>query len=206
MAGPIRLSELPPAHAAAALLRTPRLLVPVGTLVPRGPHLPLGCDTILLDRLADDLSARTRIPRAPTVAFGVVATADHSCPGSAGLTRKTLHRVMNELIAAWETQAKVEEITILTAHATEGHQEALSTIRSRSAVRLIDVLGLPFGDLLTRNEGPIHGGEIDTSLLLAIAPDLVDRIHQPPELAASAEKGALLYARMLERVGRMLAG
>jgi creatinine amidohydrolase len=178
----------------------------VGTLVPRGPHLPLGCDTILLDRLADDLSARTRIPRAPTVAFGVVATADHSCPGSAGLTRKTLHRVMNELIAAWETQAKVEEITILTAHATEGHQEALSTIRSRSAVRLIDVLGLPFGDLLTRNEGPIHGGEIDTSLLLAIAPDLVDRIHQPPELAASAEKGALLYARMLERVGRMLAG
>jgi creatinine amidohydrolase len=197
---PIRLSELTPAAAAAALARTPRLIIPVGTLVPRGPHLPLGCDTVLLERLADDLSAGTGIPRAPMIPFGVHAWVDRSCPGSAGLTRKTLHRVLNELIAAWETAAKVTETILLTAHPTESHQEALSTIRSEGVVRSIDVFGLDFDDLLARPQDTLHGGELDTSLLLAIAPGLVALERLPRDLDASAEKGAAIYQRMIDRL------
>lgn len=200
MAHPIRLSELTPGNAAIALARTPRLLVPVGTLTARGPHLPLGCDTMLLERLTDDLSMRTGIPRTPVIAFGVSSAASESRPGCAGLTRKTLHRTMNELIAAWETGAKVTDVVILTAHATEGHQEALSTIRSTAAVRLIDVFGLEYGDLLTDRAGPVHGGELDTSLLLHLFPDLVRRDAIPADVPASAETGQLVYQRLLHRI------
>lgn len=203
---PIRLSELPPDAARAILARTPRLLVPVGTLLPRGPHLPLGCDTILLERLADDLSARTGVPRAPVIAFGADSVAEARAPGSAGLTRKTLHRVMNELIAAWETGAKVEDVIILTAHPTEAHQEALSTIRSGASVRLIDVFGLEFSDLLTWREGPVHGGELDTSILLALDPALVHRDRLPLGITATAEKGQALYGRLLDRLTTILSG
>jgi creatinine amidohydrolase len=201
---PIRLSDLTPDAAREALARTPRLLIPVGTLVPRGPHLPLGSDTFLLERLADDLSARTGVPRAPVVAFGVHALTRDGAPGSAGLTRKTLHRTMNELIAAWETGAKVRDTTILTAHPTEAHQEALSTIRTGGTVRMVDIFAMGFDDLVTWRQGPVHGGEIDTSLLLALAPDVVHRDRLPLGLAASADKGLAIYQRMLDRVARLI--
>src|SRR5439155_23343485 len=54
---PCRLKEMRPAQIAAALSRDQRLIVPVGTCEQHGPHLPLGADTIIVERLADDLSA-----------------------------------------------------------------------------------------------------------------------------------------------------
>src|SRR5256885_67419 len=53
------------------LERDSRLLVPVGTCEQHGPHLPLGCDTIIVERLADDLSASFDILRAPTIEYRV---------------------------------------------------------------------------------------------------------------------------------------
>jgi creatinine amidohydrolase/Fe(II)-dependent formamide hydrolase-like protein len=55
------------------------------------------------------------------------------------------------------------------------HTEALCTVVAGAArVRVIDVLAMNFGDLASHTEGPIHGGEVDTSLLLHVRPDLVD--------------------------------
>src|SRR5690242_6978321 len=57
VARPRRLKELRPSEVAAIALRDPRLIVPVGTCEQHGPHLPFGCDTIIVEHLADDLSA-----------------------------------------------------------------------------------------------------------------------------------------------------
>src|SRR6266850_1760351 len=51
---PLHLSVLTPEAVRAALARDARLLVPVGTCEQHGPHLPLGCDTYIVERLADD--------------------------------------------------------------------------------------------------------------------------------------------------------
>jgi creatinine amidohydrolase/Fe(II)-dependent formamide hydrolase-like protein len=81
---------------------------------------------------------------------------------------------MNELIESWEEGAGVREFVILTAQASEAHLEALSTIRTNDArVQVIDVFSLEFGPLLERPGAPIQGGELDTSLLLYLAPDSV---------------------------------
>ncbi|HEU4699266.1 MAG TPA: creatininase family protein [Gemmatimonadales bacterium] len=185
------------------------LLVPVGTTEQHGPHLPLGCDTLIVERLADDLSATYDVVRAPTVEYGVHATT-RDLPGGATLRRKTLHRVMNELIGSWEEGAGVCEFVLLTAQADESHQEALSTIRTNGArVLVVDVFSMDFGTLLEAAGPPLQGGELDTSLLMYLAPGLVQ-----PELAgsipgtarlASAEKGARLYNSILERVSRCLS-
>lgn len=219
-----------PPEADERLSRHPCLIVPVGSTEQHGPHLPLGGDTLIVERLADDISERTGIIRAPTIEFGVNMT--WMLPGSltAGLQRKTLHRVMNELIESWEVGAGITEFLIITAEGYEPHQEALSTIIVQQAsVKVVDVFALHFGDLLDGPEGPEHGGELDTSLLLYIAPDLVhmknaedkapsDRIraryrrggksaylsnpHQAtgfPTLA-SAQKGKALYTFILNSI------
>ncbi len=194
MTRPLRLKEMIPARAIEVFMRIPRLLIPAGTLESRGPHLPLGCDSVILDRLADDLSAATGIARAPTLEFGVHTAAEETHPGTAALSRKTLHRAVNELIAVWEEVAGVRDTLILTAHAADPHLEALSTIRTIGRVRVVDILALesllPIREIQT---GPWHGGEIDTSLMLYLAPELVDASRIPPLLPMSAEKGARFY-------------
>jgi creatinine amidohydrolase len=205
MTRPLRLKEMVPARATEVFMRVPRLLIPAGTLEYRGPHLPLGCDSVILDRLADELSAATGIARAPTMEFGVHASRDETEVGTAALTRKTLHRAVNELIAVWEEVAGVRDTFILTAHAADPHLEALSTIRTIGRVRVVDILALecllPIREIET---GPWHGGEIDTSLMLYLAPDLVDAARIPPVLPASADKGARFYEAIKQTLLELL--
>ena len=182
----------------------PTLLVPVGTTEQHGPHLPLGCDSLIVERLADDLSAASGIPRAPAIEYGVQPPT-HPLPGGAALRRKTLHRVMNELIESWEEGAGVREFVILTAQANDAHLEALSTIRTAEAsVVVLDVFGLDFGNRLVTPRPKVAGGELDTSLLLYIAPVLVAHDLVPLELAASSTKGEALYRFILERLKERL--
>jgi len=186
-------------------LRTrPALLVPVGTTEQHGPHLPLGCDSIIVERLADDLSAASGIPRAPVIEYGVQPPS-HPLPGGAALRRKTLHRVMNELIESWEEGAGVREFMILTAQANDAHLEALSTIRTAEAsVVVLDVFALDFGDRLASSRPQAAGGELDTSLLLYLRPDLVAADLVPAGLPASATKGEALYRFIFERLNQRL--
>jgi creatinine amidohydrolase len=232
---PWRMKEMTPVAIGELLLKRPTLIVPVGTIEQHGPHLPLGCDTIIVERLSDDLSSAFTVLRAPTVEFGVHAIS-RPFPGGAALRHRTLHRVMNELIESWEEGAGVREFVILTAQASEAHLEALSTIRTEQAtVQVVDIFGLDFGPLIDHPGSPIHGGELDTSLLLHLAPDAVrmdlalDFALTPKMLAryrpghsrhlpqgspgsvgypslASAQKGEVLYKFILDRISSYLAG
>jgi len=203
---PWRLKELPPEAVERCLARRPTLIVPVGSTEQHGAHLPLGIDTILVERLADDLSARFGVLRAPAVEYGANRDPHRPLPGSAPLGRKTLHRLMNELIEAWEVGSGVQEFILITAEGHEAHQEALSTLLVQEArVQVVDIFALDFGTLLEQPGMPAHGGELDTSLLLHIAPSLVrleaarDTAVATPSLA-TADKGARLYEFILDRI------
>jgi creatinine amidohydrolase len=201
---PWRMKEMTPVAVRERLRERPALLVPVGTTEQHGPHLPLGCDTLIVERLADDLSAAFVIPRTPAVEYGVQSPA-HAFPGGAALRRKTLHRVMNELIESWEHGADVKEFLILTAQGHDPHLEALSTIRTDGATVLVaDVFALDFGDLLETPGPPAQGGELDTSLMLYLHPDLVHLDLALGAERASPQKGERLYRFIFDRVSRCL--
>ena len=231
---PRRLKEMTPPQVAAVLATDARLLVPVGSHEAHGDHLPFGCDTIIVERLADDLSSQFGILRAPTIEYGVTGPGRVPVLGAAGLRKKTLHRLLNDLVAAWEG-CGVDEFILLTAHAYDPHQEALATvITARARVRVVDLFAVELGDLLEGQIEPMHGDEVDTSLLLHLAPELVhpeaaqdymverDTLRRfrrnavmtmrgptgtlgRPSLA-SAAKGQLLYERIRSRIAeRVLA-
>jgi creatinine amidohydrolase len=154
--------------------RDPRLIVPVGTCEQHGPHMPLGCDTIIVERLADDLSAEFAVLLAPTLEYGVNVATEAHFVGNASVRRKTLHRALNDLIDAWELTG-LKEFILLTAHEHDPHLEALSTvITSGARIRVVDIFAVDFADLLEGQSEPMHGDEVDTSLMLHIAPELVD--------------------------------
>lgn len=190
--------------------------------------MPLGCDTIIVERLADDLSAEFGVLRAPTMEYGVNVETERGFAGNSWLRRKTLHRALNDLLDTWESTG-IREFILLTAHEHDPHLEALATvITSGARVRVVDIFAMDLHDLLEGQTEPMHGDEVDTSLILFLAPGLVrmdlaqDYMMSRDELRryrrgwlripkgspgsigrprlASKEKGQLLYDRIHSRV------
>lgn len=221
-----------PAQIADACERDPRLIVPIGTCDQHGPHLPIGTATIIAERLADALSARYQVLRAPALEYGVNISAERTFPGNASVRKKTLHRVLNDLIASWESTG-FREFVLLSAHDHDPHQEAMETTFAKEArIRAVDVFAVDIGDLLEGQREHMHGGEADTSLLLYLAPELVNMdvaqdymmsretlrryrrgwLRVPrgspgsigrPTLA-TAEKGKAIFSRMFDRIAQRI--
>ncbi len=229
---PRLLKELIPADIARIVARDPRLIVPVGTCEQHGPHMPLGCDTIIVERLSSDLSAEFGVLCAPTVEYGVNVTTERGFPGNASMRKKTLHRMLNDLLDSWEATG-IRELILLTAHGHDPPQEALATVITTAArVRVVDVFAMDLSDLLESQTEAMHGDEVDTSLLLFLCPELVrlelaqDYMISREELRryrrgwlrvpktspgsigrpsrASAEKGRALYERIRTRVSERI--
>lgn len=225
------LDELSWIDVAAQLARDSRLIVPIGALEQHGPHLPLGANVLIARRLAVDLSLEFGVLRAPTFHYGVNVQSDRTFAGTASLGQKSLHRALNELLVCWEEQG-VTEFIVITCHRHEPHLEALaSLVTGSSRVRLVEAWGVDISDLLERQQGPLHAGEAETSVMLHLYPDLVrmDRARDsevsrvefkkylhgglpvPPgggsgvvgiPTAATPQKGERIYRRILDAIRR----
>ncbi len=227
-ATPRRIKEMRPSQITETLARDGRLIIPIGTCEQHGPHLPLGADTLIVEHLADDLSAEFGILRAPTLEYGVNVDTERGFAGNGSLRKKTLHRMLNDLLDSWELTG-VKEFILLTAHEHDPHQEAIATVITTTArVRVVDIFAVDMRALLEGQSEPMHGDEVDTSLMLYLVPHLVqmdlaeDYMMSRDELRryrrgwlkipkgssgsigrptlATAAKGAALYAHIREKV------
>ena len=222
-----RLAELSWLDVQAHLERDRRLIVPVGSCDQYGPHLPLAAGTLIAEAVAEELARDFGVLVAPTLAYGVNLPGDWVHPGTAGLQEKTLHRALNDLLAAWEATG-FNEFILITAHRYDPHIDALATASARRGrVRAVELLGINVADILEGPPGPEHGGEVMTSVLLHLYPDRVRmdraedhnvtgtrdaarrRLSRLPDdspgsvgapTLATAEKGARIYEQMVQRV------
>jgi creatinine amidohydrolase len=81
--------------------------------------------------------------------------------------------VLNELLDRWEDHG-VREFVIITAHRYEPHVEALLlALTARATTKVFDLHQIDVTDLLEADPASEHGGELDTSLVLHLAPHLV---------------------------------
>ncbi len=137
-----------------------------------GPHLPLGANVLVADRVAQAVSQQLGILRAPTFSYGV-SIGGGPFAGTTGLRRKTLHRAINELLAHWEDDG-ISEFVIITAHRYEPHLEALLMALTDASINSVyDLYQIDVRDVLESDPESEHGGELETSLVLHLAPELV---------------------------------
>jgi creatinine amidohydrolase len=183
-------------EAGRVLARDSRLLFPVGALEQHGPHLPLGTNTFLAEAVTRRVSEELGILRAPTFAYGVTSGGHGHYSGTSTLRRKTLHRAVNELLAAWEDHG-VSEIVVITAHRYEPHLDALlMALTSRSATTVIDLYAVDVSDLLEVAPELEHGGELETSLMLHLAPERVRRDQMADFAPSPRDVGRYVRHRM----------
>jgi len=212
----------------------PRLIFPVGALEQHGPHLPFGTNIIIVQSIADEVARRTGLLHAPVFSYGVTVGGG-PFEGRSGLRRKTFHRAVNELLGRWDDDG-VEEFVIITAHRFEPHLEALLLTPAVSATNTVyDLYQIDVSDITESDPEFEHAGELETSLMLHLRPELVRmteahdfrpqggalrkytrrRTPTPPlesrgvlgcPSLATAKKGERIFERWVEAISAAVAG
>jgi creatinine amidohydrolase len=174
----MRLAELTSARLEELREQRPVALWPVGALEPHGPHAPLGTDTLISVGMCERAAARLADPPAvvlPPLPYGVTRYGA-AFAGAIGIAEATLRAVVRDVAAAVAAQGfrrlvivnnhfEPEQVATLRDAAAEVGALYLDLVRRRNAQRL--------GDEFRR--GSCHAGRYETSLVLADAPQLVDR-------------------------------
>lgn len=158
-------------------------VLPLGATEQHGPHLPLETDTIIAQGIANRLAAALQDPG--SVRFEPVEAVGYSpehleFPGSRSLA-------YGEAIERWigigrkASESGIRKFVMLNAHG--GNSPLMTIVATELRVRygMLAVatswtrFGYPAG-LVSDEERTIgiHGGLIETSVLLALRPDLVD--------------------------------
>jgi creatinine amidohydrolase len=173
-----RLAELTSAQLGTLRERRPVALWPVGAVEAHGPHAPLGTDTLISVGTCERAAARLTDPPAvvlPPLPFGVTRYGA-AFAGTIGISEATLRAVVLDVAAAVAEQGfrrlvivnnhfEPEQVATLRAAAAEAGALYLDLLRRANAERLTDEF----------RRGSCHAGRYETSLVLADAPQLVDR-------------------------------
>ena len=225
-----RLQEIDSRTFERRLASNPLVIVPVGALEAHGPHLPLGADQIQAEATALALAERVEGLVAPTVPYGSAPGA-RRFPGTVSLSIAELEGhvegVLNEL-----ARSGVRRILVLSGHGERGHMAALReagdhAMHAHPPLRVVVLCDYDFVYELRGKESPLsdgHAGLLETSRMLALAPDtvgparpVVEYRHSPfvpgspteqdwPESVigdtrtASAELGARVQSHVLDRL------
>jgi len=159
------------------------VILPVGSIEEHGPHLPLGTDTFHAMELARRVAQLRPVLVAPPLYYGLCrSTREH--PGTVSISGDTLRRLVTELGREFHRNG-MRNLVILSGHAGGTHMaalveagEALLADIPDIQVAVVNVLEL-LREVLTarpdlvKTKGDSHAGEVETALMLAVYPHLV---------------------------------
>jgi creatinine amidohydrolase len=160
------------------------VVLPVGAVEQHGPHLPMGTDSLIVEQVAHRAVARLGegIPAvvAPTLTYG---SSHHHLPYGAtmSISTSTYYNVVKELVETLALSGfrrvfilnghggNVELVTLVARDVSASHQIVVGA----GSYFLLSTAALTSSRTVPRGELPGHAGEFETSLMMALHPELV---------------------------------
>lgn len=166
------------------------VVVAFGATEQHGPHLPLATDALLGDHLAWLIGERLDAFVAPTVRVG--CSAHHlAFPGTLSISEETFAALVGDIVTSL-ARGGFRRIVLLPTHGgnfapLRSALEKLGPVEGVEIRAVTDVRVLLAIAQLGESQhdvplgcGGLHAGEWETSMLLAIHPDLVDLTAAEP--------------------------
>lgn len=165
---------------AERIARVPVAILPMGATEQHGYHMPLGVDILLAEALSLRVAEATGATVLPTMNFGY-SWVWRDAPGTVTLKNSTVEDMIAETAESMARHG-VRHLVLINGH------EANSSTMKYAARRMWDDPSIKVWRLFYPNlsavmkeycesptwHGIVHACEFETSLMLAVAPQLVD--------------------------------
>ncbi|MBB5751563.1 creatininase family protein [Prosthecomicrobium pneumaticum] len=167
--------------------RVPFAIVPLGSTEQHGPHLPTSTDTLIAERMALETARLSRGLVVPALPLGY-AWVWRDIPGTLTLSFDTYMRVVRDIADSLDRWG-IKAVFFISGHGSNPQplKHALrELIHDRLGIRMLygmygglkemtaEATSKPWAD-------DFHAEEIETALMLAIAPDLVHMDRAAPD-------------------------
>jgi creatinine amidohydrolase len=182
-------------------------ILPVGATEQHGPHLGMGVDFLLADRLCREAAAATGVPMLPTVPYGCSLGHSRRWPGTIALDPILTTRLV-AAIGEGAYASGVRRLFIVNAHVTNAAplRSALELLRAAHDDLMVALLNTATLSERVREEhfadaADWHANDAETSLMLALAPEIV----RPGRLADADDPDrteGLVFAHPVNRTSR----
>ncbi|MBI3754298.1 MAG: creatininase family protein, partial [Deltaproteobacteria bacterium] len=162
------------------LKKTKTLIIPFGTVEEHGSHLPLSTDTMQVYEVVKEAAKRVSVFVAPPIHYGVLtSTRNHA--GSIGISANSLRMLTGDIIKSAYDKG-LRNFILISGHAGSIHMSALKEIGEEMIDEFDDIKIAVISEydtirqeseklVETKDDG--HAGEIETSRILYLAPQLV---------------------------------
>ena len=157
------------------------VVLPIGTVEPHGPHLPLGTDTLIAEALAELVAAKLNAVLLPAVPYGVTGNL-HGYPGSVRIEPDVLEKLVYGVLES-AALSGFKYALIVNGHG--GNTPSLEAAARRAwyergfATMVVDWWVLARERGITRRAFGKEGGHAatdETAIVLAVKPHLVKRV------------------------------
>ncbi len=162
------------------LKKTKTIIFPFGTVEEHGSHLPLNTDTLIIYEILKRVVKKRKVFLAPPLYYGVcTSTSQH--PGTISISPATLRRITFD-IAKDAYEKGLRNIFLISGHGGGLHSSAMkeaaeNLVHQVKGIKIAVVCpyDILYKELSELAETPhdSHAGEIETSLILYLAPELV---------------------------------
>ncbi len=160
---------------------TKTILIPYGAIEEHGSHLPLNTDVAIIDEALKEVIKKRPVFLAPTIPYGVCTTTKNH-PGTISITPQALRLLTEDIVRSVYAKG-LRNVLLLSGHGGGLHMAALKEVAERlveeldelsiAAVSPYEVIGKELSQICeTKNDA--HAGELETSLMLALKPELVN--------------------------------
>ena len=177
----MHLDELSSTEFVKAMKKRPIIFLPIGGTEAHSSHLPLCTDSLQPEFVADAVAERLDGLVAPPLRYAFHSSTKNM-PGTIGLEFDTVVRVVRDILDSLVANG-ADKLVVISGHAGSSHMNALRQacvdVVETHGVKLMLLTDYDLAKKFPEDQaGDGHGGKLETSRMMAIAPHLVKKARK----------------------------